>query len=123
MDGQQNTTNSFNTQSNLHLTGQSHLNQTSLPNQPISSSGRHSRNPDQPKQTRVRTVLNDKQLSTLRSTYQMNPRPDALTKDQLVSQTGLTARVIRVWFQNKRCKDKKKNTQIQRQAQMEKVGF
>ena len=59
---------------------------------------RHSsRNPDQAKQTRVRTVLNDKQLQTLRSVYNQNPRPDALVKEQLVQNTGLNARVIRVW--------------------------
>jgi hypothetical protein len=29
-------------------------------------------------------------------------------KEQLVEMTGLSPRVIRVWFQNKRCKDKKK---------------
>ncbi len=34
--------------------------------------------------------------------------PDALMKEQLVEMTGLSPRVVRVWFQNKRCKDKKK---------------
>ena len=51
---------------------------------------------------RVRTVLNEKQLHTLRTCYQANPRPDALMKEQLVEMTGLSPRVIRVWFQNKR---------------------
>ena len=37
-----------------------------------------------------------------------NPRPDALMKEQLTEMTGLSARVVRVWFQNKRCKEKKK---------------
>ncbi len=57
---------------------------------------------------RVRTVLTDKQLQLLKSCYNANPRPDALMKEQLVEMTGLSPRVIRVWFQNKRCKDKKK---------------
>ncbi|XP_076880285.1 insulin gene enhancer protein isl-2b-like [Brachyhypopomus gauderio] len=61
------------------------------------------------KTTRVRTVLNEQQLHTLRTCYNANPRPDALMKEQLVEMTGLTARVIRVWFQNKRCKDKKRS--------------
>ncbi|ESN90972.1 hypothetical protein HELRODRAFT_90647, partial [Helobdella robusta] len=61
------------------------------------------------KTTRIRTVLNEKQLHTLRTCYNANPRPDALMKEQLVEMTGLSPRVIRVWFQNKRCKDKKKN--------------
>lgn len=60
---------------------------------------RHSsRNPDQAKQTRVRTVLNDKQLQTLRAVYNQNPRPDSLMKEQLVQNTGLNPRVIRVWW-------------------------
>ncbi|XP_065059565.1 insulin gene enhancer protein ISL-1-like [Rhopilema esculentum] len=60
------------------------------------------------KPTRVRTVLNEKQLSTLKRCYAANPRPDSVMKEQLVDLTGLSSRVIRVWFQNKRCKDKKK---------------
>lgn len=75
------------------------------------------------KPTRVRTVLNEKQLHTLRTCYAANPRPDALMKEQLVEMTGLSPRVIRVWFQNKRCKDKKKTILMKQQMQQEKVGF
>lgn len=67
------------------------------------------------KSTRVRTVLNEKQLHTLRTCYAANPRPDAMMKEQLVEMTGLSPRVIRVWFQNKRCKDKKKSIQMKQQ--------
>lgn len=58
--------------------------------------------------TRVRTVLSESQLHMLQTCYSANPRPDALMKEQLVEMTGLSPRVIRVWFQNKRCKDKKR---------------
>ncbi|KAH1007697.1 hypothetical protein HUJ04_004899 [Dendroctonus ponderosae] len=75
------------------------------------------------KPTRVRTVLNEKQLHTLRTCYAANPRPDALMKEQLVEMTGLSPRVIRVWFQNKRCKDKKKTILMKQQMQQEKVGI
>ncbi|XP_028408130.1 insulin gene enhancer protein ISL-1-like isoform X1 [Dendronephthya gigantea] len=68
------------------------------------------------KTTRVRTVLNEKQLHTLRTCYAANPRPDAMMKEQLVEMTGLSPRVIRVWFQNKRCKDKKKSIQMKQQG-------
>lgn len=57
----------------------------------------------------MRTVLNEKQLTILKACYNTNPRPDAIMKEQLVELTGLPPRVIRVWFQNKRCKDKKKS--------------
>lgn len=70
------------------------------------------------KTTRVRTVLNEKQLHTLRTCYNANPRPDALMKEQLVEMTGLSPRVIRVWFQNKRCKDKKRS-QLMKQLQQQ----
>ena len=44
-------------------------------------------------------------------------------QEQLVEMTGLCPRVIRVWFQNKRCKDKKKAMVIkQMQQQADKVG-
>lgn len=43
-------------------------------------------------------------------------------KEQLVEMTSLSPRVIRVWFQNKRCKDKKKTIQMKLQMQQEKVS-
>ena len=55
--------------------------------------------------------------------YSANPRPDALMKEQLVEMTGLSPRVIRVWFQNKRCKDKKlQNRLMEKQLQRESVS-
>ncbi|KTG46035.1 hypothetical protein cypCar_00023241 [Cyprinus carpio] len=78
------------------------------------------------KTTRVRTVLNEKQLHTLRTCYNANPRPDALMKEQLVEMTGLSPRVIRVWFQNKRCKDKKRSIlmkQLQQQQPHDKTNI
>ncbi|XP_041368940.1 insulin gene enhancer protein isl-1-like isoform X2 [Gigantopelta aegis] len=75
------------------------------------------------KTTRVRTVLNEKQLHTLRTCYNANPRPDALMKEQLVEMTNLSPRVIRVWFQNKRCKDKKRSILMKQiQQQQDKNG-
>ncbi|KAJ8304329.1 hypothetical protein KUTeg_017912 [Tegillarca granosa] len=71
------------------------------------------------KPTRVRTVLNEKQLHTLRTCYNANPRPDALMKEQLVEMTNLSPRVIRVWFQNKRCKDKKRSIAMKQMQQMQ----
>ena len=56
------------------------------------------------KTARARTVLSEKQLNILKTCYSANPRPDALMKEQLVEMTALSPRVIRVWFQNKRCK-------------------
>merc|ERR1719384_879311 len=73
------------------------------------------------KTARARTVLSEKQLNILKTCYSANPRPDALMKEQLVEMTGLSARVIRVWFQNKRCKDKKKLREVTKDHQ--KLGY
>ena len=59
-------------------------------------------------------------LPTLSTCYAANCRPDALLKEQLVEMTGLSSRVIRVWFQNKRCKDNKRVIRL-KQMQHEKV--
>lgn len=56
-----------------------------------------------------------------RNFYKANPRPDALMKEQIVEMSGLSPRVIRVWFQNKRCKDKK--MQIKQEMQQERVSY
>jgi hypothetical protein len=69
---------------------------------PLSSNLKSNNNIRKDKTTRMRTVLNEKQLLTLRTCYGANPRPDALMKEQLVEMTQLSPRVIRVWFQNKR---------------------
>jgi len=58
---------------------------------------------------RVRTVLTEYQLRVLRTCYAVCPRPDHVTRDRLIEMTGLSGRVIRVWFQNRRCKDKKRS--------------
>ena len=44
--------------------------------------------------------------------FSANPRPDALMKEQLTEMTGLSQRVVRVWFQNKRCKEKKRLREV-----------
>lgn len=61
------------------------------------------------------------QLHTLSTFFNANPRPDALMKEQLVEMTGLSPRVIRVWFQNKRCKHNKKTNALKIQMEQEKV--
>lgn len=89
-----------NNKNHIYINGSTHLKASS-------SSSFSSRSSSKP--ARIRTVLNEKQLQILKSFYNNNPRPDALLKEQLVEMTSLNPRVIRVWFQNKRCKDKKKH--------------
>lgn len=62
-----------------------------------------------------------KLIFILSTFFNANPRPDALMKEQLVEMTGLSPRVIRVWFQNKRCKHNKKTNALKIQMEQEKV--
>ena len=51
-----------------------------------------------------------------RACYAANSRPDALMKDQMVEVTGLSPRVVRVWFQNKRFKEKMRARMMKQDA-------
>ncbi|XP_039951942.1 insulin gene enhancer protein isl-1 [Bactrocera neohumeralis] len=124
-----NNNNSSSNNNNTSLSNNNHSSELGSMSDSGSESGSHKSirekrpsGPSDGKPTRVRTVLNEKQLHTLRTCYNANPRPDALMKEQLVEMTGLSPRVIRVWFQNKRCKDKKKTIQMKLQMQQEKEG-
>ena len=54
-----------------------------------------------------RTTIKAKQLEMLRSIFNQNPKPTRATREQLAKDTGLPMRVIQVWFQNKRSKEKR----------------
>jgi hypothetical protein len=60
------------------------------------------------KKSRQRTVLTEDQLATLKYYYNhIDRKPSAALKEQICKKTSLSMRVVRVWFQNKRCKEKK----------------
>ncbi|XP_046608778.1 LIM/homeobox protein Lhx3-like [Neodiprion virginianus] len=56
---------------------------------------------------RPRTTIIAKQLETLRLAYNNSPKPARHVKEQLSQDTGLDMRVVQVWFQNKRAKEKR----------------
>ena len=58
-------------------------------------------------QKRPRTTITAKQLDTLRSAYNQSSKPSRHVREQLSQETGLDMRVIQVWFQNRRAKDKR----------------
>nr|CAH7722251.1 unnamed protein product [Callosobruchus chinensis] len=57
---------------------------------------------------RNRTVLTDEQSKVLCEFYKTNPFPDNDDKQKLEQMTGLTKKVISVWFQNRRQRHKKR---------------
>ncbi len=54
-----------------------------------------------------RTTIKAKQLEVLKTCFDQNPKPTRLMREQLAKETGLPMRVIQVWFQNKRSKQKR----------------
>ncbi|KAK1329266.1 hypothetical protein QTO34_011447 [Cnephaeus nilssonii] len=50
---------------------------------------------------------NAKQLETLKNAYKNSPKPARHVREQLSSETGLDMRVVQVWFQNRRAKEKR----------------
>ena len=54
-----------------------------------------------------RTTIKAKQLEILRNVFNQTPKPTRLMREQLAKETGLPMRVIQVWFQNKRSKEKR----------------
>ena len=60
-------------------------------------------------QKRPRTTITAKQLEVLRQNYLLGSKPSRHTREQIAAETGLDMRVVQVWFQNRRAKDKRTN--------------
>jgi hypothetical protein len=56
---------------------------------------------------RPRTILNAVQRYDFREAFKQSPKPCRKVREHLASKTGLTVRVVQVWFQNERAKVKK----------------
>ncbi|XP_015791727.1 LIM/homeobox protein Lhx9-like [Tetranychus urticae] len=61
------------------------------------------------KSKRVRTSFKHAQLKTMKSYFSVNQNPDAKDLKGLSTKTGLSKRVLQVWFQNARAKWRKNN--------------
>lgn len=54
-----------------------------------------------------RTTIKAKQLDILKTAFSQTPKPTRHIREQLAKETGLPMRVIQVWFQNKRSKERR----------------
>ncbi|XP_066596050.1 LIM/homeobox protein Lhx3 [Prorops nasuta] len=61
----------------------------------------------EPPNKRPRTTITAKQLETLKLAYNTSPKPARHVREQLSQDTGLDMRVVQVWFQNRRAKEKR----------------
>lgn len=63
---------------------------------------------------RPRTILNAVQRYDFREAFKLSQKPCRKVREHLASKTGLSVRVVQVWFQNERAKVKK----MQRRSQL-----
>ena len=54
-----------------------------------------------------RTTIKAKQLEALKDTFAATPKPSRNIREKLAQETGLNMRVIQVWFQNRRSKERR----------------
>lgn len=60
-----------------------------------------------PRQKRMRTSFKHHQLRIMKSYFALNHNPDSKDLKQLAQKTGLSKRVLQVWFQNARAKHRR----------------
>ncbi|KAI6243735.1 LIM homeobox transcription factor 1-beta [Aphelenchoides fujianensis] len=62
---------------------------------------------------RPRTILNAAQRKAFKIAYEKSPKPSRKIREQLAKETGLSVRVVQVWFQNRRAADKKEQRKLE----------
>jgi hypothetical protein len=67
----------------------------------------HTQATNNPKKRGPRTTIKSKQLEQLRSAFALTPKPTRTIREELARTTGLAMRVIQVWFQNRRSKERR----------------
>lgn len=65
------------------------------------------------RKVRVRSLIADKQLKVLKDHYNMNPRPKREELVKIAEKIGFPVRVVQVWFQNTRARDRREGRLIQ----------
>ena len=53
---------------------------------------------------RPRTILTSQQREDFKAAFEITPKPCRKVREQLSNETGLSVRVVQVWFQNQRAK-------------------
>ncbi|XP_029647147.1 zinc finger protein 1-like isoform X1 [Octopus sinensis] len=64
------------------------------------------------KKFRMRSMISDDQLQVLKKYYQLNPRPRKHDLIKIGNEIGFPKRVVQVWFQNMRARDRKKGKNV-----------
>ncbi|KAL1505687.1 hypothetical protein ABEB36_005193 [Hypothenemus hampei] len=65
------------------------------------------------RKVRVRSLISEEQLRILKAKYQENPRPKREDLEKIAASIGFHVRVVQVWFQNTRARDRREGRLIQ----------
>ncbi|XP_070845069.1 LIM/homeobox protein LMX-1.2-like [Chaetodon trifascialis] len=82
-----------------------------------------SKDPRRPK--RPRTILTTQQRRAFKASFEVSSKPCRKVRETLAAETGLSVRVVQVWFQNQRAKMKKlarRQQQQQEQHNSQRLG-
>uniref|UniRef100_UPI0037E7A36C LIM/homeobox protein LMX-1.2-like isoform X3 n=1 Tax=Semicossyphus pulcher TaxID=241346 RepID=UPI0037E7A36C len=82
-----------------------------------------SKDPRRPK--RPRTILTTQQRRAFKASFEVSSKPCRKVRETLAAETGLSVRVVQVWFQNQRAKMKKlarRQQQQQEQHSSQRLG-
>uniref|UniRef100_A0A3Q3XLJ5 Uncharacterized protein n=1 Tax=Mola mola TaxID=94237 RepID=A0A3Q3XLJ5_MOLML len=74
---------------------------------------------------RPRTVLTTQQRRAFKASFEVSSKPGRKVRETLAAETGLSVRVVQVWFQNQRAKMKKlarRKQQRQEQDKSQRLG-
>uniref|UniRef100_A0A3B1JSZ2 LIM homeobox transcription factor 1, beta b n=2 Tax=Astyanax mexicanus TaxID=7994 RepID=A0A3B1JSZ2_ASTMX len=85
--------------------------------------GDDSKDPRRPK--RPRTILTTQQRRAFKASFEVSSKPCRKVRETLAAETGLSVRVVQVWFQNQRAKMKKlarRQQQQQEQQNSQRLG-
>ncbi|XP_015265113.1 PREDICTED: LIM homeobox transcription factor 1-alpha-like, partial [Gekko japonicus] len=72
---------------------------------------------DQKRPKRPRTILTTQQRRAFKASFEVSSKPCRKVRETLAAETGLSVRVVQVWFQNQRAKMKKLARRQQQQQQ------
>ncbi|MCI4389209.1 hypothetical protein PGIGA_G00095330 [Pangasianodon gigas] len=76
-----------------------------------------SRDGDHKRPKRPRTILTTQQRRAFKASFEVSSKPCRKVRETLAAETGLSVRVVQVWFQNQRAKMKKLARRQQQQQQ------
>ncbi|KAL8174334.1 UNVERIFIED_CONTAM: LIM/homeobox protein LMX-1.2 [Gekko kuhli] len=85
--------------------------------------GDDGKDPRRPK--RPRTILTTQQRRAFKASFEVSSKPCRKVRETLAAETGLSVRVVQVWFQNQRAKMKKlarRHQQQQEQQNSQRLG-